>query len=189
MKNICIFCSSSNAIDRSYFEKAKEIATALSKNEYNLVYGGGQIGLMGTVAKTFIENKRLVTGIIPDKLNIDGVKFDDIDKVIITESMSERKNMMTSMSDAFLALPGGFGTLEELLEIITLKQLGYINKPIAIYNINNFFDDLTALFDKLFIQNFTKAQYKELYHISSDIKSILDYLNDDNYSVDLNKWF
>jgi hypothetical protein len=177
IKNICIFCSSSNDIDKIYYKNANTLASLLVKTDCSLIFGGGMIGLMGEFARVFKANNRQVISVIPKRLNKKGIIFEDSTRIIEIETINERKLIMQNMSDAFIALPGGFGTLEELLEVISSKQLGFHNKPIAILNVNNFFKDLFAQFDKLFKEKFTDARYSDIYCISESPQSIVDYLN------------
>lgn len=176
-KKVCIFCSSSGQIDKLYSDNAKDIAEIFAKNHYDLVFGGGAIGLMGVIAREFKKNGNQVISVIPDKLNKKGIVFEDSDEIIVTETMSERKKIMENISDSFIALPGGFGTLEEILEIITLKQLKYHNKAIAILNINNFFNGLIDQLDKLYELRFVENVHKNLYYISENPNKIFRYVN------------
>jgi cytokinin riboside 5'-monophosphate phosphoribohydrolase len=186
-KLICIFCSSSDILDKIYFENAKIMAKYLANNNYSLIYGGGKIGLMGEVARTFKSEKAKTIGVIPEKLSIVANKEDD--ETIITETMSERKNVMVEKADAFISLPGGFGTLEEILEVITLKQLGYIDKPIVFFNTNNFYGKLFEQFEVIFNEKFAKETSKNLYFISDSPEQIINYLNNYEKSEFVPKWF
>ncbi|MHB1276001.1 MAG: LOG family protein, partial [Candidatus Humimicrobiaceae bacterium] len=137
-KVICVYSASSTTIDKIYFDTAEELGRKIAENSDILLYGGGLLGLMGAVAKAVHDNKGKVIGVIPKALNLKGVVYKTCDELIITDGMRERKAVMDTKSDVFIALPGGYGTLDELLEIINLKQLKYHNKPIVILNINNF---------------------------------------------------
>lgn len=137
-KVICVYASSSNLIDRKYFDIASQLGEAIARNGDTLLFGGGVRGLMGAAATAVHRHNGRVVGIIPEALNQKGVVYETCDELIVTKSLRERKAIMDERSDAFIALPGGFGTLEELLEIITLKQLKYHNKPIVILNFDGF---------------------------------------------------
>ncbi len=175
-KKICIFCSSSNKIDQIFFDAAKQIASFLTIEGTELVFGGGEIGLMGIIAKTFKNNNRKVISVIPKKLNKKGVLFEKSDQIIETETMNERKNIMANISDAFIALPGGFGTLEEILEVITLKQLGYLDKPISILNTNGFYNPLLNQLETIYTNKFADEKHRNLYFTSNNPKFIINYL-------------
>lgn len=176
-KKICIFCSSSNNIDKIYFKTARSLATLLAKEMTDLVFGGGMIGLMGVLAKVYKKERRIVIGVVPEKLNKKGIIFEETDRLIVTRDMHERKQFMFKESNAFIALPGGFGTLDELLEIITLKQLGFHDKPIAVLNINNFYDFLLKQLEVLHNNNFTRKNDAELFYVDSNPANIVNFLN------------
>ena len=173
---ICIFASSSNAVAKEYFHDAFDLSVLLAKEGYDLVFGGGTIGLMGECARAFKKNKRRVISVIPEKLNKKGIVFDESDEIIETESMSERKFIMDKISSAFISLAGGFGTIEELMEVITLKQLGYNNKPIIIFNTNDFYKHLILQLEELYKQNFTKRVFENTYFVTSDPDEAVSYL-------------
>lgn len=179
MKNICIYCSSSNTIDPVYFDAAGQLATIMAHKGHNLVYGAGCIGLMGEIARTLHAHGGTVTGIIPDRLNVDGVCYENCDKLIITKDMRERKHKMDELSDGFIALPGGFGTLEEISEMITGKQLGFHNKPLALLNTNNFYSPLIGFFEQMYSQKFAKDECRSLYFVSDKPEECLGYI--ENY--------
>jgi uncharacterized protein (TIGR00730 family) len=176
-KVICVYSSSSNSIDKSYFDLADRLGAAIASREDILLFGGGIRGLMGATASAVHRLKGRVIGVIPEALNLKGVVYETCDELIVTKDMRERKSVMDARSDAFIALPGGFGTLEELLEIITLKQLKYHNKPIVILNINGFYDTLLRQFSVITDEHFAKQESALLYHISADVADALDYID------------
>ncbi len=176
-KKICIFCSSSDTLPEIYYQKSVEFASILSNLGYDLVYGGGNIGIMGAVAREFKRNNRKVTSIIPKKLLEHVPMLDDITESIVVKDMSNRKRLMVKKSDAFIALPGGFGTLEEIFEVITLKQLDYIEKPIAFLNINGFFDETLKQLERIYKEGFAKESNRDLYIITDKVDDIVDYLS------------
>jgi uncharacterized protein (TIGR00730 family) len=187
-KIICVYSSSSCNIDRLYFEVAEKLGAAIALRGDALLFGGGMIGLMGATAKAVHKHHGKVIGVIPKALNIKGVVYDYCDELIVTEGMRERKAVMDARSDAFIALPGGFGTLEEVLEIITLKQLKYHNKPVVIINTDGFYDNLLAQFREIIAQKFAKPQSKGLFYVTNDPNEALEYI--DNYQpvVFKEKW-
>jgi uncharacterized protein (TIGR00730 family) len=140
--NICVFCGSSTGVDPVYAKTAKEIGQLISKSKSSLVYGGGNIGLMGIIADEVLAHNGKVIGVIPDFLMKREVGHTGITQLEIVGTMHERKKRMAEIADVFLALPGGWGTLDELAEILTWKQLGLIDQPIGLLNIDSFFDSL-----------------------------------------------
>lgn len=176
-KNICVYCSSSCVVDREYFHIATELGRRIGRRGDTLVYGGGVVGLMGAVARGVHDAGGRVVGVIPEALNRAGIVYPGADELIVTRDMRERKAIMDKRSDAFIALPGGFGTLEEILEIITLKQLGYHNKPIVIMNVGGFYDCLIAQFDLSIEKRFAKEYCRQLYMIAEDVEETLLYID------------
>ena len=189
MPNVCIYCSSSDAIDPKWREYARRVSDALIEREFDLVWGCGAVGLMGEVGRRFREKDRGTIGVIPRKLNLPGIVFPDADECRLTDTMSERKQAMISRADAFLALPGGFGTLEEILEVITLCQLGYLHKPVAICNNSGFYDGLLTQFDRIFDERFAKESFRKLFLISDDPEEIADHLKNSSPAHLPQKWF
>ncbi len=176
IKSLCVFCSSSDQIEKIYFKSAKKIGHLMGKKNLSLVFGAGAIGLMGELAKQVKKYNCPVIGVIPDALNKDHIAFRESDEFIITQTMHQRKEIMFKKADAFLALPGGFGTLEELLEIITLKQLGYHNKPIVILNTNKFFNGLITQFMILYKEKFASKTNSSLYFVTDDEEEAINYI-------------
>jgi uncharacterized protein (TIGR00730 family) len=186
---ICVYCSSSNAVPDIYFETAKKLGQLIGENGHSLVYGGANVGLMEQIAVSAKECNGKITGIIPQKIHDKQLSSNHPDELIVTSTMDERKALMRDMSDAFIALPGGFGTLEEILEVITLKQLDYHRKPIVFINVNNFFDDLFAQFEKSYLENFAKENYRKLFASVHTPESALNYILDYRYEEMGPKWF
>ena len=176
-KVICVYSSSSCAIDRVYFQAAEELGREIAVRNDALIYGGGMTGLMGSTAKSVHQYGGKVIGVIPKALNVKGIVYETCDELVVTEGLRERKGVMDARSDAFIALPGGYGTLEELLEIITLKQLRYHNKPIVILNVNGFYSRLIEQFEEIIQGNFAKSECKKFYHVASSVKDALDYID------------
>lgn len=163
---ICIYCSSSDRIDRSFFPVAEAAGRQIAERGHTLLYGGGSRSLMGAAARAAHAAGGHVVGIIPEALRaLEGVAYDAADELIVTATMAERKAILYTRADAFLVLPGGFGTLEEFLEVLTLRQLGYHDKPIALVNTNGFYDPLLALFDHLAREGFAREQHRTLYQV------------------------
>ena len=177
MKNrICVFASSSNNIDEVYFRAAKELGKLIGKNNFDLVYGAGSVGTMYSVATSAKSNGAKIFGVIPKKLTNIGVDWKDCDEYIVTECMAGRKKEMRRLSNAFIAIPGGFGTLEEIAEVITLKQLGYHSKPIIFLNTNNFYSNLLDQFGTFYEQNFAIRENENLYYIAKNPEDAIKYI-------------
>ena len=186
---ICVFCSSSDKVDSRYFDLAREMGSEIGKRGYTLVYGGAGIGLMGSVARAAKEQDAEVIGVLPEHMNARGITFDGADHIILTRDMRERKTVMEAKSDALIALPGGFGTLEETLEILTLKQLHAHNKPVVIVNAHGFYQLLLDLFEQLYEKSFARPELRESYHVVSDAPEALDYIEAYQPKKMLEKWF
>jgi hypothetical protein len=149
LNNICVFCGSGNGRSPVYVEAANALGEAMARAGIGLVYGGGSLGLMGETARAVLTHGGYVTGIIPEFLSVKERMLRDVDELIITTDMHERKRLMFERSDAFVALPGGIGTLEELVEQLTWSQLGRHTKPIVLANIDHFWDPLIGLLDHM----------------------------------------
>ncbi len=188
MKNICVYCSSANQIDNKYFIAAKELGEAIAKNSFGLVYGGSNLGLMGEVALTAQKNGAKVLGIVPEKLYTSGIDFPENIELIVTKDMRERKKTMEDNSDAFIAMPGGFGTLEEVSEIIVGKQLGYHFKPIIFLNVDGYYNNLFEFFDNFYTKKFAMGDMHEIFHKSNSVSDAIEYIKTYKNAEDKNKW-
>ncbi len=151
----------------------------IARRGYSLVYGAGEVGLMGAVASAVHKGGGKIVGVVPERLNRSGMVFQDADELIVTRHMRDRKAQMEVHSDAFVTLPGGFGTMDEVIEIITLKSLGYHNKPIVFLNTNFFFEPLIAFFEYLFQERFAKQDVRQLYFFAKTVDEVFQYL--ENY--------
>lgn len=149
MKTLCVFCSSSNNVDAKYFQAAGETGDLIVDHGCQLMWGGGRVGLMGRVADQVKGRGGRVIGVIPERLRAREVAFEGADELIISSGMADRKTEMIERSDAFITLAGGMGTLDEVLEVITLRQLGYHDKPIWFVNTDGFYNSLFSFFDQL----------------------------------------
>lgn len=174
-----MYSSSSWAIDKIYFKAAEALGEEIAIRKDAMLYGGGMNGLMGSTARAAHQHGGKVIGIIPEALNIPGVVYKNCDELIVTKDLRTRKALMDAKSDAFIALPGGYGTLEEILEIITLKQLNYHQKPIVMLNINDFYRHLLEQFKSLIAEQFAKPECQFLYFVTESISEALSYI--DNY--------
>jgi hypothetical protein len=154
LTSICVYCGSNPGADPAFAEAARALGTAMAAAGVRLVYGGGSVGLMGIVARTVLQAGGQVTGIIPQFLKDREVMLREVDDLIVTTDMHERKRIMFQRADAFVALPGGIGTLEEVVEVMTWAQLDQHVKPVLIVNINGFWDPLVALFERMTQEGF-----------------------------------
>lgn len=161
--SVCVYSASSTQIAPCYFEAAKELGKLLAQNKIRLINGAGNIGLMRAVADAVLENGGKATGIIPHFMVKEGWHYPNLTRLIEVETMHERKQLMADLSDGIIALPGGCGTLEELLEIITWKQLGLYLKPVIILNTNNFFSPLLEMLQKAISENFMRNQHGDIW--------------------------
>jgi len=186
---LCVFCSSSDAVAPIFFETAAELGSRLAQQGYTLVYGGGRLGLMGALALAVHQNGGRVIGIIPEFLRSKGIAYEAADELVITRDLRERKAAMEARADGFVVLPGGFGTLEEALEIITLKQLGLHAKPVVMVNTQGFYTPLLQLLERIYQERFAKPEYRHLYHFASDASEVFSYIAAYQPAPLVNKWF
>ena len=173
-KRLCIFCGSSPGAHRAYADAAKEVGTQLAQRGIELVYGGGNVGLMGIVADSVMQNGGRVIGVIPESLVAKEVAHRGLPDLRIVKTMHERKALMAELSDGFIALPGGIGTFEEFFEIVTWAQLGLHAKPCALLNVNGFYDPLLRLLDHAIEEQFVKPAQRALVIVESDFSISLD---------------
>jgi hypothetical protein len=170
---ICVFASSSSRIDNEYAVAAARLGELLAGAQMDVVYGGGGIGLMGKLADAVIGNGGKITGVIPKFMKDEGWDHASVTEMIFTQDMGERKKMMFSMADAIVALPGGVGTLEELTEAMTLKQLGIYKGPIIILNTLNFYDSLIDFLEHMISGNFLRYEHKGMWEIASTVEDVM----------------
>lgn len=162
---VCVYCASSTKIDKEYFDAAEQLGRLLGEKDIRLVNGAGCIGLMGAVSNAALLAGGEVTGVIPRFMVEQGWHHSGLTELIEVDNMHERKQLMAKLSDAVIALPGGVGTLEELLEIITWKQLGLYVNPIIILNIRGYFDPLLEMLEKAVSENFMRDRHKEIWSV------------------------
>lgn len=177
IKNICVFASSSNFLEETFYKDARELGLLIGKNGYNVVYGGSRLGLMYSCAGAVKEAGGKILGVMPKRLVELGCSNpNDCDMFIETSGMRERKAKLDELSDAVISLAGGYGTLEELSEIIVQKQLGYNNKPIVILNTSGFYDSLVAFFETIISRNFAHTDSTKLYYVANTPQEAIDYI-------------
>jgi uncharacterized protein (TIGR00730 family) len=186
MKTICIFCGSSKGTDPIYAQQAQALGEAVAQKGLSLVYGGGDVGLMSLLARSALAKGGEVTGVIPRLLHQKVPALKGIQE-IITEDMHSRKAKMYELSDAFIALPGGIGTMEELMEVWTWTQLGYHRKPLGVLNIKDYFGPLLALADHMRDEGFLKGDHRELLLAESDPQALLETLEKKQTKIS-DKW-
>ncbi len=180
---ICVYGAASNNICESYKTAVEELGRKLADRGHSLVYGAGANGLMGAVARGVYEKKGEIIGVVPSFFNVDGVLFPNCTELIKTKTMRERKQIMEDNADAFIMVPGGIGTYDEFFEILTLKQLKQHKKPVAIFNVNNYYNEMDKMMQKAVSEGFVSKPTIYLYEIIDDIDEIFDYI--ENYqSID-----
>lgn len=177
IKKICVFCSSSDYLDKIYYKDAMLVGKLIADNGYDIVYGGSTLGMMWACASEVKNNGGKVYGVMPKRLADLGCKTDNCDEFHLADGMRDRKDKMDEISDAVIALAGGLGTLEELSEMIVQKQLGYNKKPIVILNTNGFYDKLLEFFDIIIDEKFANKLAKDLYFVASNPYEAIDYIN------------
>lgn len=176
---ICVYCSSSNHIPGKYFQLARDLGKWLAENGHSIIYGGASVGLMEEVAKSFKANNpsgKLI-GVIPQKIIDMGLTTSLADNIIEVEDMKERKEVMRNTGNGFIALPGSFGTLDEIIEEIVLRQLGYHKKPIVFFDPNQFYNDMYRQFDRFFSEGFIQADFSNLYSVAKNTEQLGEFFN------------
>ena len=185
---VCVFAASSSRVDGEYSEAASSLGKLLARENMEVVFGGGGIGLMGILADTVLRENGKITGVIPEFMKNEGWGHDSISEMVITSGMSERKNKMFEMSDGVVALPGGIGTLEELTEAITLKQLGLFRGPVIILNISGFYDHFIAFLEHMVETRFMRYEHKRIWEVVDTPEGVIKALSAyDGWTEDFRK--
>ena len=174
MKSVAVFCGSSSGYDTLYTSSAYQLGGFLAENDMKLIFGGGQVGLMGAVSNGCLEKKGYVIGVIPHFLNLKEIAHSGVSELISVDSMHERKSRIYEISDGFIILPGGFGTCDEMFEILTWGQLGLHGKPIGILNIKGYFDSMLDYFNTMVNEGFLKAENRDAIIVSEDIEELCE---------------
>jgi uncharacterized protein (TIGR00730 family) len=187
MKSICVFCGSSMGIKPEYKLGSLDLANILLEKKIKLIYGGANVGLMKVLADKVIEGGGEAIGIMPKILVEKEVAHNNLTQFIIVENMSERKNLMVELSDGFIAMPGGFGTLDELAEVITYNQLRLTDKPIGILNIAGFFDPLLAFFDHITVEGFLREEHRQNLIVDDNVEALIEKMSQFQ-PVAMDKW-
>ncbi len=188
MKSICIFCGSSKGKKEAYIETCIELAELLVKENIKMVYGGGNVGLMGQLADEVLKRSGEVVGVIPESLAEKEVAHQGLSKLHVVSSMHERKALMADLSDGFIALPGGIGTLEEIIEAFTWTQLGIHSKACGLLNVSNYYDKLEAFLQHMVAQEFLKPFHKKMLLIKEKPHELLDAMKAVNVNY-IDKWW
>jgi uncharacterized protein (TIGR00730 family) len=188
MKSICVYCGSSSRAGEVYFEAARELGRVLAHEHLRLVYGGARVGLMGALADAAMDAGGDVVGIIPRALVEKEVAHEELTERHVVESMHERKALMHELSDAFIALPGGFGTLDELFETLTWAQIGFHRKPTGLLNIGGYFDQLLAFCDHAVEEGFVHAAHREMIYVENSAQALLGHFRT-HVVPEVGKWW
>ncbi len=188
MKYIAIFCGSASGNDPVYAQHASLLGEVLVRRGYGIIYGAGKVGLMGTIADSILAVGGEVIGVIPEFLKVKELLHTDITKTYTVKTMEERKALMNEMCDAVITLPGGFGTMDEYFEVLTLGQLSRHKKPVALLNTNGYYDSLLTFTENMIEAGFLKDEYRKLLLVESDIEKLIDKIEE--YEAPTNeKWF
>ncbi len=177
MNRIVVFCGSSLGFKPIYKEAAVELGNYFANNKIGLVYGGGKIGMMGVLADTILAQNGEVIGVIPKLLEKEEVVHSGVEEMIVCKKMSERKVIMSKLIDGYITLPGGFGTLDELFEALTLGQLQIEQKPIGLLNVNGFFDSVLLQLDKMVVEGFLKQANRDMLFVSTSVNDLILQMN------------
>ncbi|PXX92704.1 TIGR00730 family Rossman fold protein [Marinobacter vulgaris] len=183
---IAVFCGSSRGIDERFADAAEVFGQYMASQDIDLVFGGGKVGLMGVVADAVLAGGREVYGVIPESLRDRELAHQGLTRLDVVASMHERKALMADMADAFVALPGGPGTMDEIFEAWTWGQLGYHNKPCAFYNVNGYYDELLAFISKMSGAGFLKPEYADMLIVEQQPQALVSALK--NYRPPACKW-
>ena len=187
-KQLCVYCASSDRLDPKYADAASAVGREMVRRGWGLVYGGGKVGLMGAVAKAVKTSGGRVVGVIPEFMKVKELAYEQADEMHTVVTMRERKLMMETRADAFVALPGGWGTIEEIMEILTLRQLDVLRKPVVIFNQDGFYDELLKFFDRMIAEKFNKPSNLQLFTVATTIEEIFNQLETGAVTAET-KWF
>lgn len=176
IRSVCVFCGSAAGDDPSFAEAGRKLGRLLAERRLTLIYGGGHVGIMGAVAEGALNAGGHVIGVIPEFLTLREAAYLELPELEIVDSMHQRKNRMSALSDAFVTLPGGFGTLEETFEVLTWRQLGLHDKPIVLANLDNFWTPLMGLIDNIIGRAFAREENRRLLDVVQRIDDVLPAL-------------
>lgn len=188
MKSICVYCGSAEKMHSDYQEAAREMGKAIAKHGWQLIYGAGSTGLMGAVADGALEIGGEVIGVIPSLFNTPTLAHTGLTKLEIVDTIHERKARMIELADVIIALPGGFGTLEELFEALTWAQIGLHRKPVGLLNVRNYYDPLLKLIEHARVEGFIYAEHADLFTCREKPQDLLDALSNHRHPDGLERW-
>ncbi|MES2691928.1 MAG: TIGR00730 family Rossman fold protein [Verrucomicrobiota bacterium] len=188
-KLLCVYCASSDRLDPKYYAAAEELGRELVARGWGLVYGGGKTGVMGAIARAVKQAGGRVVGVIPEFMKVRELAYDQADELVTVITMRERKLLMETRADAFVTLPGGWGTLEEIMEILTLRQLDVVKKPCVFLNQDGFYDPLLALFDRMLAENFFKPSNMALFRVAKTVPEVFSEIEAGAGARAEAKWF
>jgi len=188
-KLLCVYCASSDRLDPKYYAAAAELGREMVLRGWGLVYGGGRTGIMGAVARAVKQAGGRVVGVIPEFMKVKELAYHEADELVTVITMRERKLLMETRADAFVALPGGWGTLEEILEILTLRQLDVVRKPCIFLNQDGFYDPLLQLFDRMLAENFFKPSNMDLFRVARTASGVFDQIEKSAGARTESKWY
>ena len=177
METVCVFCASRDGVRASYKALAQRMGSTLASRGLGLVYGGGQVGLMGALADAALKEGGEVIGVIPEALVVKEVAHAGLSMLHVVGSMHERKKLMANLSDGFVALPGGYGTLEEFLEVLSWAQLSFHEKPCGLLEVDGYWEPLSSLFDKAVVEGFVHPEHRSLVLMEEDPELLLDEMD------------
>lgn len=184
---VAVYCGSSGGVGSQYLEIARETGTYLAQHGIDVVYGGGRVGMMGAVANAALDAGGKVYGVIPEKLKTREIAHDGLTELFVVDGMHPRKTKMASMADAFIALPGGWGTLEEVFEVVTWTQLNYHKKPVGILNARGYYNHLIAFLDHATTEGFIRPMHRPLLSSSASLDELLDRMSK-TVVPDIGRW-
>jgi uncharacterized protein (TIGR00730 family) len=177
MKSICVFCGSATHAPQLFFDAARAMGTTLARHGLNLVYGGGRTGLMGAVADAALQNGSQVIGVITESMNTPELAHTGLTRLEVTATIHQRKARMHTLADGYIALPGGYGTLDELFETLTWAQIGEHSKPVGILNVNGYYDPLLAMLDRAVQEKLLFSEHRAALLCAAEPEKLLDLLN------------
>ena len=188
MKTVCVYCGSSDRMSDEYLQAARQMGSAIARRGLLLVYGAGCTGLMGAVADGALDEGGEVVGVIPEMFNTPALMHTGLTQLEIVDSMHSRKQRLVDIADAFIALPGGYGTFEELFEVLTWAQIGLHSKPVGILNTQGYFEPLISAIERARVEGFIYNEHQALYVCDTDPKALLDKLDHYQYPQGMEKW-
>ena len=176
MKGIAVFGASSSTLDACHYDAARGLGALIAKNDYRLVFGGGDTGVMGAAARGTHEAGGFVFGVIPEALNLPGIAYPECDELIVTRDLRDRMAVMAENSDAFVIATGGLGTLYELFEVLTLNQLRYVDKPVVLLNVNGYYDRLLDQFEVMYESRCAREKCRQMYFVAASAQEAIDHI-------------